>query len=172
VGGISVGYLGMEGEGVMRIRLATIADVIVTGAIVLCLRDALYHDRRIVTSAVSTYLRTRMAHGVKVYVAVSGESQVLLGTASLIVPAADTHLGPRLAYVEDVAVVPEFRRQGVGRRLVEHCVAEAGKLGVEEVTLFCNHDAKLVTWYRSLGFDYSGQAMLTKRLGVPREATK
>ncbi len=80
------------------------------------------------------------------FVALAGET--LLGSASLV--EHDMHdrreLSPWLA---SVFVAPTHRRQGVGSRLVERVVAEAGALGVKRLYLFTpDREA----WYASLGW--------------------
>jgi len=49
-----------------------------------------------------------------------------------------------------LCVAPEFRRQGLGRRLVEHVAGRCAARHVEELGLFCRRE--VVSFYRQLGF--------------------
>src|SRR5437899_5195592 len=44
--------------------------------------------------------------------------------------ATTTVYGPALAWIGMVLVHPEFRRRGIGRALLEHCIAHLCKRGV------------------------------------------
>jgi len=57
----------------------------------------------------------------------------------------------KLAEVRSLAVSSEFRRQGVGRRLVDKCVERATKLGVLEVMAITSSD----DFFLSCGFDFT-----------------
>lgn len=57
----------------------------------------------------------------------------------------------KLAEVRSLAVSAEFRRQGVGRRLVDKCVELATKLGVLEVMAITSSD----DFFLSCGFDFT-----------------
>ena len=54
------------------------------------------------------------------------------------------------ARIEDVAVLPEFSRQGIGTELVKFLAKEAKRLGCYKVQLTCA--PKLEGWYSKLGF--------------------
>lgn len=60
---------------------------------------------------------------------------------------------PGLYYLERLAVVPEFRRNGFGRELVGHVLNEARRLGAArvELAMIAAH-AQLRRWYESQGF--------------------
>ena len=58
-----------------------------------------------------------------------------------------------LAYLNRLSVLPGWRRQGVGERLVRHVIDRARADGVATVSIgvIAQHDA-LQRWYRKLGF--------------------
>jgi ribosomal protein S18 acetylase RimI-like enzyme len=60
---------------------------------------------------------------------------------------------PRVLYMKRLAVLPEHRRRGFGRMLVEWVIAEACRLGKARVEFgVFAHNTQLVRWYESLGF--------------------
>ena len=65
---------------------------------------------------------------------------------------ADPFWGRKFALVENVYVAPEYRRQGVGKLLMEFTETQARALGCEFMKLTTRKDAgKLL--YRSLGYE-------------------
>ena len=60
---------------------------------------------------------------------------------------------PGLCNLERLAVLPDWRRRGFGKALVEHVIAEAGKLGCGTVRIGVIADqAELKEWYQGFGF--------------------
>ena len=60
---------------------------------------------------------------------------------------------PGLCNLERLAVLPDWRRRGFGKALVEHIIAEASKLGCSTVRIGVIADqAELKEWYR--GFEF------------------
>jgi len=58
-----------------------------------------------------------------------------------------------LVNVHDLAVAPQFRRQGIGKALLEAVAADARALGCGKVTLEVRADnAKAIELYRRVGF--------------------
>ena len=60
---------------------------------------------------------------------------------------------PGLGYLERLAVLPAARRQGIGRRLVDHVFSQATASGVKEISIgiiAAQTDLKL--WYQKIGF--------------------
>ncbi|MCX8023606.1 MAG: GNAT family N-acetyltransferase [Thermanaerothrix sp.] len=59
----------------------------------------------------------------------------------------------RRAYLYHVAVHPEYRRQGIGRALVNHCLETLKNLGVEKAHLFVyTNNADAIAFWKSLGW--------------------
>jgi glucosamine-phosphate N-acetyltransferase len=93
-------------------------------------------------------LRNRLRTGIYTYVARDGKTTV--GTAALLVEDKFIHSGGRVGHIEDVAIHPNYQKQGIGAALVEHAVEEAKKLGCYKVILTCfDHVAP---FYERLGF--------------------
>ena len=67
--------------------------------------------------------------------------------------AALEHAGADMAYLERLSVLPAHRRNGLGRRLVEHVLGEAAALGAGRLGIGIIADFfELKAWYRKLGF--------------------
>ena len=59
--------------------------------------------------------------------------------------------------VWDIDVLPEFRRKGVGKALMEHCISRARELGARRVILETQtSNLKAISFYRSMGFHLAG----------------
>ena len=60
---------------------------------------------------------------------------------------------PEVCYLQRLAVLPEFRRQGHGRALVEHVLAEAARRQAArvELAMIADHH-ELKAWYEKVGF--------------------
>jgi ribosomal-protein-alanine N-acetyltransferase len=59
--------------------------------------------------------------------------------------------------IHNVAVRPDWRRRSIGRRLVEHVIAEADAAGTERISLEVRiHNHPAIALYRSLGFREAG----------------
>lgn len=60
------------------------------------------------------------------------------------------HGGRKAVLIEDVAVHPDFQRQGYGRQMVEHLIAEARAANCYKVVLNCTTAVR--PFYESMGF--------------------
>jgi glucosamine-phosphate N-acetyltransferase len=74
----------------------------------------------------------------------------IVGTASLLIERKFTHGGGRVGHIEDVAVHPDYQRQGIGTKLVRHATDAANAAGCYKVILDCFDP--LVPFYERLGF--------------------
>lgn len=98
--------------------------------------------------AARAVMKARCQRGVRTFVATS-EGRVV-GTASLFCEPKFIHAGGWVGHIEDVAVTAEFRRLGVGSRLIERLVGESRAAGCYKVILHCAE--ALVPFYAPLGF--------------------
>jgi len=89
----------------------------------------------------------------------------IVGTASLLIERKFIHGGGRVGHIEDVAVHPEYQRQGIGTLLVEHATATAKSAGCYKVILD-SFDA-LVPFYERMGFRPFNRGL---RLDLPHES--
>jgi len=64
--------------------------------------------------------------------------------------ATTTVYGPELAWIGMVLVHPDYRRRGIGRALLEHCLEHLRRQGVRSIKLDATPEGRLV--YEQLGF--------------------
>jgi len=69
--------------------------------------------------------------------------------------------GPNFCYLGRLAMLPEHRKNGYGKALVNHILDQARKIGVKRVEIgIIAKDRKLKNWYRKLGFVWKGSKKL------------
>ena len=91
------------------------------------------------------WIRSDRRAGVRYFLAARGRLQI--GCVA-VKPAT-----PGCHYLMRLAVLPLFRRQGVGRRLIDHACDEARRAGASEVSAgIIAPQSELTAWYRRLGF--------------------
>jgi N-acetylglutamate synthase-like GNAT family acetyltransferase len=60
---------------------------------------------------------------------------------------------PDVCYLQRLAVLPEHRKKGYGKALVNHIFDQAGKNGAQKVEIgIISEDTKLKNWYMKFGF--------------------
>jgi len=84
-------------------------------------------------------------HGFVAFQEYEGQPQKLVGFSAIEI------YGPKLAELQCLAVDTDFQGSGVGRQLVEACVARAHELNVMEILAISSSERFL----QSCGFDYS-----------------
>lgn len=88
----------------------------------------------------------------------------VVGMVSLLFTVSTAEGGPA-AILEDMIVASAYRGQGIGRRLVEHVLDRAAKLGNTRVTLLADrHNEAALGFYRTLGFADSNMQVIRKTL--------
>jgi len=91
------------------------------------------------------WIRNDFARGVSYFIIEQNGRP--MGCVALEIPE------PGLGYLERLAVLPAARRQGIGRRLVDHLFSQAIASGVKEISIgiiAAQTDLKL--WYQKIGF--------------------
>ena len=67
--------------------------------------------------------------------------------------------------LDKLAVLPEYRRQGIGSMMVEHAISVAKSHGGIELTIsLFSDDDRLIHWYTNHGFIHTG---VLERPGIP-----
>ncbi len=97
-------------------------------------------------------LRKRTSESMQCYVLVF--DQKVASTASIYI---EQKFYGKIAHIEDVATGDNYRHQGFGTKVVQHCLQIAQEEGCYKAALNCND--KNVEWYRSIGFYRSGNEM-------------
>ena len=93
---------------------------------------------------------------------VARDDEKILGMINLLFTES-TALGSKVAIIEDLIVLSNFRRQGVGSRLIDYAITEAKKEGCKRITLLTDIDnVKAQSLYQNKGFIQS--QMKTYRL--------
>jgi N-acetylglutamate synthase-like GNAT family acetyltransferase len=91
------------------------------------------------------WIRRDMEGGVS-YFAIENKNHVV-GCVALERPNAE------VCYLERLAVLPDQRRHGFGKALVNHALSEAKRLGVNYVSIgIIAEQTELKDWYKGLGF--------------------
>lgn len=102
--------------------------------------------------AFGVILRKRMSESMQCYVLVF--EQKVASTASIYI---EQKFYGKIAHIEDVATGENYRHQGFGTKVVQHCLQIAQEEGCYKAILNCND--KNVEWYRSIGFYRSSNEM-------------
>ena len=88
------------------------------------------------------------------------ESSVVVarrGDARCLAAFAIMHFGDEVAHLNLLAVAPDYRRQGLGRQLMDWLTATAIEAGVFRINLeLRTQNAQARAFYESLGFDQLG----------------
>jgi ribosomal protein S18 acetylase RimI-like enzyme len=58
------------------------------------------------------------------------------------------------ACIQDIAVLPEYRRQGIGYEITKRLIEECHKLGIDWIQLIASADGRKL--YEKLGFEIMG----------------
>ena len=102
----------------------------------------------------------------KLFVARDGRQVVAMASLLYTVSTAE---GGRAALFEDLVVRPDYRKQGIGARLLEHVIAQARAEGLLRLTLLTdmqNESAQVL--YRKLGFVGSPMKPMRLKLKPPK----
>ena len=96
----------------------------------------------------------------RIYVAREANKVVAMAALHFTISTAE---GGKVAWFEDCIVRPEYRRQGIGKALLEHVIAQARAEGALRVMLLTDGDnERAQAVYRKAGF--ADSSMLAMRL--------
>jgi GNAT superfamily N-acetyltransferase len=128
--------------------------------------DMDYNDAEALARMVSTcaaYLSLALAEGLfRGWLAVAGERMV--GGGAIVISPWPSHpydLGCRRATILNVYVYQEFRRQGIGGRLMQTMIDWCKSKGFAGVALHASRDGRHL--YESLGFELTNEMRLKLR---------
>jgi ribosomal protein S18 acetylase RimI-like enzyme len=135
------------------IRAAGSADVLVlSGLIRVSFRDVaqrfsltLENCPKHPSNCTEEWIENDFARGVAYYILESDGEPV--GCVAL------EKVNPDLCYLERLGVVPQSRRKGFGKALVDHVFYEARALGAKQIGIgIISDDTELKLWYQRIGF--------------------
>jgi len=136
-----------------HIRKANTTDVsLLSGLVSECFRDVaerfgltLENCPKHPSHCTDEWIENDFARGVTFYVL---ESDVMaLGCVAMEKAGSD------LCYLERLGVLPEARRKGYGRALVDHIISRANHSGAKQISIgIIADDVELKRWYLKIGF--------------------
>jgi GNAT superfamily N-acetyltransferase len=135
------------------IRAAGFADVpVLSGLIRVSFRDVaerfaltLENCPKHPSNCTDEWIENDFARGVAYYILESDGTPV--GCVAL------EKANPELCYLERLGVVPQSRRKGFGRELVDYLLYEARALGAKQIGIgIISDDTELKLWYQRIGF--------------------
>jgi GNAT superfamily N-acetyltransferase len=152
----------------ISLRPATVSDV----PEILRQRCEMYQDMgpaspaelNAMVSSSEVYLRCALAEGsVRAWLAITPEGRPVGGGMVSVAPRLSRPYFPecREASILNVYVYPEFRRQGIARRLMQAMIDWCRAEGFPHVSLHASKDGR--TLYESLGFQPSSEMRLKLR---------
>lgn len=97
------------------------------------------------SACTQAWIRTDYGDGVQYFLASQGT--MIVGCAAI------KNASPELCYLMRLAVLPLFRRQGIGSRLTRHVGRQARRTGASALSVgLIAAQAELADWYRRQGF--------------------
>jgi len=91
-----------------------------------------------------------------IYLACDNNGTVV-GTITLLVEDKIIHNGSKVGHIEDVVVHSYYRKLGIGKLLIDHCLDLSKKFGCYKVILDC--DEENIRFYEKCGFKTKGVCM-------------
>ena len=137
----------------IHIRAAGFADVpVLSGLIRVSFRDVaerfsltLENCPKHPSNCTDEWIENDFARGVAYYILESDGAPV--GCVAL------EKANPDLCYLERLGVLPQSRRKGFGKALVDHVFYEARTLGAKQIGIgIISDDTELKLWYQRIGF--------------------
>ena len=92
---------------------------------------------------------------IKTYVVINDKE--IIGTVTLVFENKFIHNCGIVAHLEDLVVANQYRRQGIGKALIEHCIKEAQKHKCYKLILNCTKELK--KYYKRCGLHKSAIQM-------------
>jgi GNAT superfamily N-acetyltransferase len=86
------------------------------------------------------------------------------GAAFFCLPPNDWCPGGKTAYIGNMYTIPEFRRQGVASRLLEHMISDIKRRGCERILLYATDSGRPL--YEKHGFEPSAGTMALYPFGI------
>ncbi|MGB7954010.1 MAG: GNAT family N-acetyltransferase [Candidatus Nitrosopolaris sp.] len=108
--------------------------------------------------AILREIKSNPLHRIFVAVIQDGRNQgLIIGTTSLLVEPKFIFGGGRVAHIEDVAVRAEYKRKGIGFKLVNYATEQAAIMRCVRTVLDCSDEN--IPFYEKIGYSYHGNSM-------------
>ncbi|GAH34488.1 unnamed protein product, partial [marine sediment metagenome] len=94
-----------------------------------------------------------------IYVAtiIHNKKEIIIGCVTILIEDKIIHNGGKVGHIEDVVVSNDYRGKGIGKIIINHCVALAKESGCYKVILDCNEEN--TKFYEKCGFKTHGVCM-------------
>jgi len=94
-----------------------------------------------------------------IYVAylVQNKTEIIVGCSTILIENKIIHEGGKVGHIEDVVIHNKYRKRGIGKLLVDHCVKVGKKMGCYKIILDC--DRNNTGFYEKCGFKQLGICM-------------
>lgn len=96
----------------------------------------------------------------RIFVAVIQDGRncgMVVGTTTLLVEPKLIFCGGRVGHIEDVAIRPEYQREGIGYKLVRYATEQASSMGCVRTILDCSNEN--IPFYEKIGYSLYGNCM-------------
>jgi len=84
------------------------------------------------------------------YIYVYDNGEKIIGTASVFIEPKILHYGSKVGHLEDLVIDEKFRKSGIGRQLINHCICFCEEQNCYKIILSCSDNN--VKYYQQLGF--------------------
>jgi glucosamine-phosphate N-acetyltransferase len=105
--------------------------------------------------AILKEIKTNPLH--KIFVAVTKDDNLVIGTITLLVEPKFIFGGGRVGHIEDLSVRKEYQRKGIGFKLVNYATEQAALMGCVKTVLDCSDES--MPFYQKLGYSYQDNCM-------------
>ncbi|MCP4544131.1 MAG: GNAT family N-acetyltransferase [Chloroflexi bacterium] len=150
----------------VTIRQATVADISNLVRLRRAMFKAMGFDDPAQLAAASAAAAEYFAENIPTggfygWLAISSTDGEAIGSGSVVIdqhPPGPNNLSGRIGYIMNMVTVPRYRRQGIGRRVMQAMVEWLAEQGVHRITLHATEMGRSV--YENLGFVDSNEMQL------------
>ena len=82
----------------------------------------------------------------------------IAATATLLIDTKLIRGGSKIGYIEEVVTDSKYRGNGISKKLLQHIIEDAKKIGCYKIVLTC--DDELINFYEKIGFNIKKNTMI------------
>ena len=82
----------------------------------------------------------------------------IAATATLLIDTKLIRGGSKIGYIEEVVTDAKYRGNGISKKLLQHIIEDAKKIGCYKIVLTC--DDELINFYEKIGFNIKKNTMI------------